>query len=321
MPTRTSKESALKNADDLESAALASGLDVPTPLDEGLYDDNIADFEPENDQLPHDTVEHAFRVSSLEEDLIADALAIIETRCRLLGDYYPFVVEGSHLTYRGSRTLVYEYCLATSTVQDISQQQFRPLREEFEVIAALALKIRLGPAAGFLRTGYPFGVDTPHESLRDALESLSEPTPEQWMWDSQVEDQHVFLNDGGVDGIVWLPFDSRPGSLLFALNCTCGRNWMNQRKHLEFPANRIARYLSRPLKEQFRNVFAIPFHLHHELESASDQGQVVLDRIRLTLLLGDLSPGSLGEHLGTSLSDLISIARADYRPSLREQLN
>ncbi len=108
------------NADETELTALRF---LSVNMEEGLRDDKRAGAI--NDALAGAKPQWLERTSKIEEETgrIAEE---VRRRQLLLGDSYPFIVSGNTLTYRKSRTGVYEFCLCATLTKSLKE---KPLRD------------------------------------------------------------------------------------------------------------------------------------------------------------------------------------------------
>ncbi len=319
--SRDKARKAAREADDVERAALRAGVHVTIQLEECLYDNDISeeDTEATGTDLPgvenEDAVLHAIEEEAKREDWIARVGEVINERSSLLGNCYPFLIDGNNITYRGSRTFIYEFCLAACYVQNISWRKYKPLQKTFEHLAGLALSLLIGKNSCFLRTGYPPNKDQgAFEKIIGRLEKLM---PGEWAIDPNTRKKNPL--DGGVDVVVWIRPDSRPGSLIFVGNCTCGRNWLREKKHKERASELLDQHLSRPRFTQINDFFALPFHIYEigDWHEACYESRFVLDRLRLVQLAEKSPPiewNVLSHKHSLDLRDLIRTADPDLQP-------
>jgi len=89
---------------------------------------------------------------------VADEL---QRRAEMPGGGYPFNFDGRSLKYVGSRTLVYEFCLAVSRAESIVKGRFVHLPRNFERLSMIAARLYLGDGAEGVRLGWPTDKDDP----------------------------------------------------------------------------------------------------------------------------------------------------------------
>jgi hypothetical protein len=331
--SRDAARKAAKDADDLEAAALQLGAGVSIPLDESIYDQEISEEEAEAialteaeleaEDLDVDAIQAALTLDTESEQLISAAAEVVKNRQQLLGDAYPFRLEGNRFYYAGSRSLVYELCLAIANV-NVSFREYKPLQTAFERLAGVAVASVLGPGFMFLRTGFPPAEDVggkfEPESFERAIEMLRAEMPGEWVLDANTKMKDP--NDGGLDVVVWKRLDSREGSIMYVGNCGCGKNWLKEGKHRERPSSSLERILSRPKPHHVHDFFSLPFHVYEgrDWDDASTEGRLVLDRIRLALVAEAMSSSEqdrMERYLSRPVSELIAIADPRFKPSLK----
>ncbi|MCP4006447.1 MAG: hypothetical protein GY725_19895 [bacterium] len=311
---------AAREADDVERAALRVGRGVAVPLEECLHDNDISEDNTERHLDEFETEDAILRAAKEEaerDDWIARVGEVIDERAAILGACYPFSIDGNNITYRGSRTFTYEFCLAACYVPNISLRRYKPIQKAFERLAGLALGLLLGKNSSSLRTGYP--PDEGLGSFDQIISRLDQLMPDEWAIDPNTRIENP--QDGGVDSVVWLKPDSRSGSLIFVGNCTCGRNWLKEKKHTELASDLLDPILSRPKCKQLNDFFALPFHVYESRDwyEVCLAGRFALDRLRLVQLAEKSSPvewKALTQDYSLDLLDLIATAEPELQPLL-----
>jgi hypothetical protein len=319
---KQAKADAVRNADDAEILALIAGPGVDTPLDDALLDDRVSEALVEatapadDDAEPSTTaIDDAMEKDEYTEGLLALASEVITARQQLLGDAYPFELFDNGLRYKGSKTLVYEFCLAIGGVSNIAATKYKPAITVFEQLSGLVMSCFIGAPGQYYHTGFPGSeaVITGH------LPRLNAQMPGEWRWDAETVKQKP--NDGGVDVIVWKRPDGRASigaSLMFVGNAGCGRLWYPDNKHLRRPSEELEKILSRPKRYHLHDFFALPFHLFdlNEWIEASDDGRFVLDRIRLARIAESQDVGAWtneAARLRLSLAAAIRLLNPDVK--------
>lgn len=284
---KSTRASAVENADDAEMLALAAGLGVDIPLDDALFDDRVSESiveaaMPEQDvdgDITGTAIEDALRSDAYAEGLLGLASEVVAERQALLGNAYPFLPDGNHIRYLGSKTHVYEFCLSISRVANIGVGKFGKPLALFEQLTGLLMSCFIGAAGQYYHTGFPGS----GSAIVKHLPKLNDAMPGEWQWD--VETLKDRANDGGVDAVVWKRPDERldVGTLVFVGNSGCGRSWYDSNKHRERPSGELAKILSRPKPQHLHDFLALPFHVFDRQEwvEASIEGIFVLDRLRL----------------------------------------
>jgi hypothetical protein len=295
----------IKNADQAEFAAIQSGASI---VDQGIYDDRVADamddYDPELGQdmarWQHDDLQIDTAVGQAQEE--------IERRAKLLGDAYPFELQGGSLTYRASASGFYEFCLAISVAEQITAGEHVKLPRAFERLSSLLVKGFFGARAKSMHVGTPRGDGAPAK-FGEAMKLVHESTGE-WIWgpDPDLPDDPADTGDHGVDFIVWnAPPDGRAGSAFILGQCACGDDWTDKFADVDLPRygkwfNPLC-YVHPPLK-----AFTTPHHvgdgfLHEALRRAG----LVFDRARLTLLANDLNETAEYAAWAASIATLTSL--------------
>jgi hypothetical protein len=326
--SREAARKAAKDADDLETAALRAGLGVSVPLDESVYDQQISDEDLEAeaadiDDFDREEADPVADVTAQEvqaEELVSAAAKVVLERQKLLGDIYPFRLNDNRVEYVGSKTLVYELCLAIANV-NVSKNPYKKLQVAFERLAGAAMSSMLGPGARFVRTGYPPAEDGEisgePQSFEEAVKWLDLAMPGEWL-----AEPNTSLNDakdGGLDVVVWKRFDVRQGSLIYVGNCGCGKNWLKEKKHYVRSSEELQKLLARPKVYHLQDFFCVPFHIAEarDWHEACEHGYFVLDRIRLALAAESAAEEdwvAKGQAFDV-MRALIEIAGADLKPS------
>ena len=284
------RANAVQNADDAEWNAFRAGEGVENALDDALLDDRVSEtlvdavLREDGNGESSTAIEDAQRYDEYTEGLLGLASGIIAERRTLLGDAYPFALAGNHLRYIGSKTHVYEFCLAISRLINYATGYYGRAVTVFEQLSGLVMSCFLGSAGQYYHTGYPGS----GSAIKAHLPHLNEHMPGEWKLDLETLKEKA--NDGGVDAVVWKRPDERRdlgvGSLVFVGNSGSGKSWYNRNKHRERPSAELPKILSRPKPRHLHDYLALPFHLYDRQEwvEACDEGGLVLDRIRIAAI-------------------------------------
>lgn len=308
---------ALLNADQLELAAMRSGVGVRIPLAQCLSDEEIENSISEDEELPFATgmteVEKV-EVAEMEKDnLVNDVRTIVNRRLEEAGIEYPFVMEGNSLIYMTSRSQIYEFCLVVA-LSDISRAKLRPLQQEFERFAGELMARFLGPAWKAYRVGYPAADELDPRDIKAAVTEMAKRCPNQWEWGPNVTEAEAGTpKDADVDVIVWRRSDSRNHCMYFLGNCAAGRLWHESNKHLEKPSARLGDYIQRPKPFSLNDFFVSAFDIVNEAHfaDASKSCGMVFDRIRISRIVSQMSfqeAASIEAALRKSFRELLLIA-------------
>ncbi len=237
-------------------------------FDVDILDINLADWEKED---------------LANENAIGGTLEIITDRAKCMGDAYPFRVDNGLVTYLGSESKVYEFCLHAS-ISDLSSDDNRKLTSIFEKISSVLVASYMGEHGCHINTGWPREDRTKFEEV---MRELHEQTGE-WSWgpnpevSSRSATQHV--KDEGMDFVAWRPSpDGRKGHLFLVGQCACGGNWENKFHDLDL--GRIGKWFNPISLVSPVRVFCTPFHVTNGLLYAScTEAGIVFDRLRLSIL-------------------------------------
>jgi hypothetical protein len=244
-------DQAEKEAIRLGNAAVATGFDDEKAA--GVLDDETPEtgLEPEWEGT-EEVTEHAE----------GEAIAEIECRQKMLGDYYPFRLKGAGIAYTPSTTGIYEFCLAASLANDaLSKKELNKLTTLFELVATQVVRAYLGDDAEAIRTGWP-SHDPEQRPVRfKQMFGIVAKRTGEWRWDPShpnPNDPHPRqVKDEGVDFVVWKPMpDQRPGKLFVLGQCACGNDWDN--KCSELNAKRLERWFRPATVTEFQRAFVLP---------------------------------------------------------------
>lgn len=273
------------NADQAEVAAIIQNIAATSV---SVLDERIAmPFDDEEDDGVEDPLAQQLERDEQIEGLMAGALEEIERREHWLEGCYPFELINGSLRYKGSKTGVYEYCLAISQAPNITARPYVDLIRYFEILAADIIRMFIGPGAGFLRTGAPsFPNINSAPNFQSAIERLHDLT-EEWIWDPQ-EDAIGDLGavkDEGLDFVVWKKIDSRKGSLFIIGQCACGNtDWHQKDQDIDGLLKKIGRWLRKISYVPPVRAFALPHPItaNNIFSTLTDNAGLTLDRLRLT---------------------------------------
>ena len=276
------------NADQVERDAICFGTaPVAAGLEDeragGVYNDEAIELAPDNKddwQVVDEVIEIA-EGGTIEE---------IQERSTLLGQNYPFILDGAALRYRPSQTGVYEFCLAASLTTSIKRKPFNRIPVEFERVAADVVRQYMGTGSIALRTGWPsHDRDERPIKLKALARKLHEQTGE-WHWSPRPpnpdDPHHRKAKDAGVDFVVWTPMpDLRPGKLFLLGQCACGNDWDTK---LDEPNQKeLDRWFRPATVAPFVKAFAMPRPITSQgvfAEMGTLSRSVVFDRMRITAL-------------------------------------
>lgn len=284
---RHADQRAIGSADQTELAAIRAGSAV---ADAGVRDEvlsgEIDDLEVSSDG-DHDMERWNQQDVALDGEVGAVRDVVLK-RAALLGDAYPFVIEGNSLQYRaeGSNGF-YEYCLAICSAPSITKKPYVRLPRSFERVVSVLVKLHLGPSWRHFHTGAPRDLANGTNFLK-SMRKLSEVTSggREWRWDPHhnYPQKPTTTGDGGVDFVVWRPaLDNRSGQIYVVGQCACGNDWPGKFNDISIP--KLEKWF-RPISSfPITKCFTTPFWLADgNLEIAHSEAGWVLDRARLTLM-------------------------------------
>jgi hypothetical protein len=236
---------------------------------------------------------------SLLEGMAANVAEEIERRTLLLGEAYPFVREKNKLTYRRSKSGIYEFCLAVTMAPSLSNQKFCQLPVAFEFLARDTLRLFAGPRATAFRTGAPpVSQDKLPARGKKLFAHLNTLTGE-WRWRPHstlpASPPYTHAKDFGLDVVTWLPVPGiQLGHLFFLGQCACGTSgWTSKWKDLNL--ERLHDWMELVTAVQPVRCFLVPFHIGNPemLREVCRDAGLVFDRTRITLIAHGIAPNQL----------------------------
>ena len=283
----------IAHADWLELAALIagdseiSGQDLTTVISRSGSIDAVGDADDLDDDEPLDELVEG--EDNALEALADAAFALLAERTLIVGDMYPFSVDGSLLTATGwARTSPYAFLAALTHFGPRAggTREGAPL---FERVSAAALVEYLG-GAGTARS-YDFGfprLDTP-ASFRAAINDLCRRMGEGGQ--CRVSRPKVAdMKDAGLDLVAWTPFeDGRTNQLSVFGQCAAGRDWRNKVTELQ-PVQFCRSWMVEPPVLSPLAAFFVPRQIEPDrwqIDALHDR-QLLFDRLRIARLLGGL---------------------------------
>jgi len=172
--------------------------------------------------------------ANLTELQTSSGLKVMERRCNLLGDKYPFEVNDFAVVFnQAMEHSIYSYLLLiTRPTNSVAWQTPAPTQEEsdlFEELVAYALKDYLGDSAEAIPFGWPSKFGRPMEfhlaidwlagKMGLKLGSAFRPPRRK---------------DGGVDVVAWKPFkDRRSGFPIYLVQCTLQKEFVSKSRDID----------------------------------------------------------------------------------------
>lgn len=273
------------NADQTEFSALKYKI---TSVDAGIADDTIAsNFDDYELQDPLD--EEWARQDAAKDNAVGLILEVLQKRAKILGENYPFEINGSELILKEKSTsLVYRFCLAISNAPTVTTGKFVELPRKFELIAGQITKSIFGNEAQWLHTGWPRSSGLPTKFIELAA-VIKEKTmsKNEWTWKPHagLEDTDTLgFKDCGIDYLAWSDFfDQRDGKIFAMGQCACGNDWTG--KFHDINLKKINKWFHPMTLVSAVKVLSIPYcAADGYLLECADQDNFLLDRLRLTLL-------------------------------------
>lgn len=274
------------NADQAEFSAMSYGR---AALDEGTYDDRIAEAMDDFQTTDPIGAEEWSTNDLTIENAVGDLGLELVRRQKILGDAYPFRLSNGQLEYKGSRSLVYEFCLAISQSPGLSAGDFKRLPVAFERLM-LDLTLRfLGEGSVGRRTGWPPEGDRP-PNFKALISSLHKETNE-WHWNpdhgrpDDPPSQHV--KDEGLDFVAWKEVpDTRVGRLFVVGQCACGNDFETKLHDIDKGLVKLGYWIKPVCYATPIRAFCTPRHIPNDVYFASinQEAGLTFDRTRITLL-------------------------------------
>jgi hypothetical protein len=276
---RHAEDRAGVDADQVELSAVRFGSVV---VDSAADDERISGAIDDLD-VAHGLELEPWQELDLRQDVtVGGALKVLIDRKKLLGDAYPFDIDGVRLIHRSSVSGMYEFCLAISNAQSIVSKPYVVLPRLFERTTVGILKRYFGEDTKAFHLGWP---RTPKSRFKHAVAPLQNGYSE-WVWGPEIglpeDPDYLTVKDETVDFVIIKKLlDSRGGRFYVLGQCACGNDWPTKLKepNLEqFKKWFRPDYLVTPV-----NAFTTPFLLGAETlrETARRSKAIVFDRARL----------------------------------------
>lgn len=305
------------NADEAEWKAVLGGA---AHVSAGTVDDEMSEA-ADQDTFPDARSDDKLEGKNVIQEAVQGPVAeIVQERARLLGDAYPFELQGNSLSYRPAERPVYELMLGITQAPSLTSGDYVKLPRLFETLSALAGRGWLGHQARHMRTGWP-RPDTcaRFKSLVESLRrSAAHPDAPEWQWgpDADLPDDPApaLVKEGGLDLVVWRHWDNdqRGGQFYLLGQCACGKDWMDKGQDIELRI--LERWLRLPKVPPVRALFVPRYVVPSLMTDITVQAGLVFDRVRIVHALR--SP-FLADELDALQGDLhaaLAIAKAAQRP-------
>lgn len=246
----------------------------------GIRDDVIADTIEENFSSSLTLDEESWQTREVSIDnATSQIITEIEKRKEILGEKYPFSIEGDVIQYEQSEDLLYEFLLCTSLSRNLSKGEYRHLPRRFERVSTELAADFFGSSTSFLHVGWPHV----YKRFKPALLKVSQMSGELiWRPRHNLPDEGPRSGDEGVDFVLWKPFGCKRkiGQLFFLGQCACGNDWENKLNDI---SEKFFKWFE-PINVDPVKIFTVPFVIpDSKLLEVSRQSGVILDRIRLVI--------------------------------------
>lgn len=284
---RTQEPIVAEDADQVELSAMKGKWSV---IDDAAADEIMSgrlDDDAEGDVIAFgEGGRHDWQARDLaQEELVGKAAVEISRRSKMLGDAYPFRIEGNKISYVGSKSGMYEFCLSTAMAPNVTSKPYVAFPRAFERAVAGLVKEYFGGRSKALHTGWP---RTPKSRFKAVMQRLRNGCAE-WHWAPQHglgdDPGYKVIKDETVDFVIQVnKLDSRAGHLYVLGQCACGDDWSSK---LDEPnLDQIAKWFSPAWIIPPLRAFTTPFVLGDEtLRETSRRGKMmVFDRARLVAI-------------------------------------
>jgi len=302
-----------QNADETEWAAVLRGT---SHVSVGTQDEAMAETGDEFAAEDADQLIASDRLQGqeiLQESRQGTVLEQLEQRQELLGDAYPFEIDGNSLIYTPGDLPVYELLLGICQAPSLSAAPFCELPRLFENLSLLAGRGYLGPQARGYRTGWPRPKNVARfKTLIEDVKKQSGSYPSEWQWQHA---EHLpedpapkFVKEDGLDVVVWRQWpDQRMGQLYLLGQCACGADWLKKDKELDLDDFKEWFRLPRtqPVRSFFTPRHAVDPILNHLARTAG----LVFDRMRIVQALGEGHLASDRLNLAAQIVQGLDIAK------------
>lgn len=270
----------IADADQVEISAILRGSAV---LDAGQFDERVAGVLDDEADSFTDEGPRWQRQDRALEDEVGPTSTEVQRRIRLLGDAYPFELDGNELAYKPAGHAFYEYFLAVSTSPSLTTKPYTKLPRTFERITAQLVRSYMGSHSEAFHTGAPRDPSS-GRTYASAMAKLHEAAGlRDWFWQPArgYPTAPTRGGDEGLDFVVWKrSLDGRIGELVVIGQCACGNDW--DTKFGDLTIERLSPWFRPVTYVPATRCFATPFVLSDgNFLTAHERAGWVLDRIRL----------------------------------------
>ncbi len=269
-----------KGVDQVEWQAMKFGS---ASCDDGTWDDRVAESAELHDfSDPHTEG----NIDIVDDDLVNESFAgriqeKIQERKKMMGDAYPFNLDGNKLSYENEsgRHLLYEFLLLASIANDATGTTRRDISKCFERIAAMIVSEYFGSYAECHHVGFPRDDSS---NFEDAMIKVNKLTGEfSWNPDKDAVN-HQDVKDEGLDFIIRMKHaDNRLAAQLFILGqCACGQNWDSKTGDLKLGT--LEKWFHPMSYVPPVKAFAVPHYIEKQkIINSSRECGLLFDRVRI----------------------------------------
>ena len=293
---RYSYDTISENADETEWAAIITGQ---AHFSAGVIDNTIS--ETGDDLVQPDARDDRLQGSELIQEALQGTISeLILERKELLGEAYPFEIQGNSIVYQPNETKIYECLLGICRAESLSAAPYNELPPLFEDLSVLAGRSYLGANAKGYRSGWPRPAGE-SKRLKALVENIKQITGNhcgEWYWrpGEELPNDPTTRNikDGGLDVVIWKTWhDGRIGQLYMLGQCACGKDWIDKFSDLDI--DRLNRWADLTHVSPVRSFFTPRYVVKSMLTEASKEAGLIFDRVRMVQAL-------IAEHIKTDLA-------------------
>lgn len=279
-----SSQKIIEDADQTELEVL---FNSSAPIDAGITDDKHASALDSIDLIDVDSADWSAKDAELD-NLSSDLSTEINYRLQLLGESYPFIINGSNVKIKNKHiNILYIFCLILSHSKLKAKKgetaHNQKMARIFERVTLKLIQKSLGTYAHGHHFGFPredgLGIVDAMNQLQEKLNLKNEMTVN--LLDFNKHDL-THQKDLGIDQIIWVKRpDSRRHSHLFLLGqCACGQDY--KEKYHDIDINKLQSYFRPFTFVPPVKMMSIPFILSdNEINRVSNSAGWLFDRISL----------------------------------------
>ncbi|MEX0937620.1 MAG: hypothetical protein WDZ59_07145 [Pirellulales bacterium] len=285
------------DADEVELQAIRGGV---ASVAGGAHDELISGEADEIGTTTAGAVPRWQEMESAISEIAGGALEVAGLRKGILGELYPFAIDGGGLVHSEASNLFYDYCLLTSVAASRPDRRHQSLVRHFERVVRDLLVAFVGGDAVGVRIGWPSEKDwdqLPKRMRRKVewMKSLCGYDVDEWTFDTakRLDAVRERAKDARIDVVVHRTHgDGRIGGITLLGQCGCGRGDVDSssRKHEELSTAWLSHFFGRNSIPSGLRAFATSQHIVRSDDLYAKQSVadvMILDRIRLCILAND----------------------------------